>query len=111
MTGDELIADERMRQITTEGYSLRHDDEHDDGGLIRAAIAYAMHAESFARPSPVIGWFAWWPWQRIDWKPSPTPIRDLVKAGALIAAEIDRLQRFEREVDRLQHIDSVEADR
>lgn len=34
-----------------------------------------------------------WPWDRSWWKPSPDPIRNLVKAGALIAAEIDRLQR------------------
>jgi hypothetical protein len=34
-----------------------------------------------------------WPWDPSWWKPSPDPIRNLVKAGALIAAEIDRLQR------------------
>lgn len=32
-----------------------------------------------------------WPWAREDWKPDENPIRNLVKAGALIAAEIDRL--------------------
>jgi len=35
-----------------------------------------------------------WPWEREAWKPSEDPIRNLVKAGALIAAEIDRLQRL-----------------
>jgi hypothetical protein len=35
-----------------------------------------------------------WPWDRAWWKPSPNNrIRDMEKAGALIAAEIDRLQR------------------
>jgi len=34
-----------------------------------------------------------WPWGSEWWKPSKDPIRDLVKAGALIAAEIDRLQK------------------
>lgn len=34
-----------------------------------------------------------WPWDASWWKPSPDPIANLVKAGALIAAEIDRLQR------------------
>lgn len=34
-----------------------------------------------------------WPWHSSWWKPSDDPIRNLVKAGALIAAEIDRLQR------------------
>lgn len=38
------------------------------------------------------GWKEWWPWERNWWKPSDDPIKDLIKAGALIAAEIDRLQ-------------------
>jgi hypothetical protein len=33
-----------------------------------------------------------WPWQPQDWKPGPDRIRELVKAGALVAAEIDRLR-------------------
>lgn len=38
------------------------------------------------------GWKDGWPWSLNWWKPSSDPIKDLVKAGALIAAEIDRLQ-------------------
>lgn len=34
-----------------------------------------------------------WPWDADAWKPTQDPIRQLVKAGALIAAEIDRRQR------------------
>ena len=34
-----------------------------------------------------------WPWSDKWWKPSDDPVRNLVKAGALLAAEIDRLQR------------------
>ncbi|MEB3421767.1 hypothetical protein VK682_24660 [Salipiger manganoxidans] len=44
---------------------------------------------------PLKGWAAWlqlWPWDRKWWKPT-TPRRDLVKAGALIVAEIERLDR------------------
>jgi hypothetical protein len=37
-----------------------------------------------------------WPWSKKWWKPSSDPIRNLVKAGALIAAEIDRLQRAKK---------------
>jgi hypothetical protein len=33
-----------------------------------------------------------WPWSQDWWKPT-NPRRDLVKAGALIAAEIERLDR------------------
>jgi len=34
-----------------------------------------------------------WPFSSEWWKPAQDPIRNLVKAGALIAAEIDHLQR------------------
>jgi len=34
-----------------------------------------------------------WPWHPVQWKPSTDPERNLVKAGALIAAEIDRILR------------------
>ena len=34
-----------------------------------------------------------WPFEDAAWKPSHDPVKNLVKAGALIAAEIDRLQR------------------
>lgn len=39
------------------------------------------------------GWRNGWPWDYKWWKPSDDPIKNLVKAGALIAAEIDRLQK------------------
>ena len=38
------------------------------------------------------GWRNGWPWDKKWWKPSDDPIKNLIKAGALIAAEIDRLQ-------------------
>lgn len=40
------------------------------------------------------GWVNGWPWAAKWFKPSDDPIRNLVKAGALIAAEIDRLQKL-----------------
>ena len=96
--GAELIAAERQRQIKDEGWTPEHDDEHDMGEMAAAAMCYAslvidkdishiMETDSgqFARE--------WWPWDMEWWKPSKDPIRNLVKAGALIAAEIDRLQR------------------
>lgn len=37
-----------------------------------------------------------WPFSQEWWKPTPDDrIRELAKAGALIAAEIDRLQRMQ----------------
>jgi len=96
MTGAELIAAERQRVLDQEDYTSEHDDSHVSGELAQAAIAYAMTAyhtragwdptAANSPPNP------WWPWEKQFWKPD-TPIRMLVKAGSLIAAEIDRLQR------------------
>lgn len=79
-----------------EGWSPEHDDKHTDGVLARAASAYAFHAtlsdpmrKSHTR-NPPEGYG--WPWPDEWWKPT-TPRRDLVKAAALILAEIERLDR------------------
>jgi hypothetical protein len=89
-TGVELIAEERARQVSEEGWTPEHDDTHDCGEMRRAAAAYALNA--YAGPDEAIP--ACWPWSQRWWKPAPHPMRNLVKAGALIAAEIDRLQRL-----------------
>jgi len=96
-TGSELIAEERQRQITAEGYTPEHDDRHKDFEMGKAAESYLSAVvtpdeegdeNGKVRPS-------WdWPWDKEWWKPSKDPVRNLVKAGALIAAEIDRLQRL-----------------
>lgn len=81
------ILTERRRQIEAEGWAPEHDDEHGAGEMALAAACYALNAAGcgceVARN---------WPWDRSWWKPS-TPRRDLVKAGALILAEIERLDR------------------
>ncbi len=94
MDGAELIAQERQRQIDQEGWTADHDDDHDGGQLCMAAACYVKSAWDTAtchsQPgvAPIM-----WPWSEKWWKPTGEPIRDLTKAGALIAAEIDRLQR------------------
>jgi hypothetical protein len=92
MTGIERISAERERQVSVEGWTAEHDDEHRFGDLTQAAVSYAGNAvcqiQHSDYPRPLS-----WPWDLRWWKPSPDPIRNLVKAGALIAAEIDRLQR------------------
>lgn len=85
MTGAELIAEERFRQIGSEGWDCFHDDTHDKGQIARAAACYALADVALKRKPR-------WPWARSWWKPKDR-IRNLVRAGALIAAEIDRLQR------------------
>ncbi len=94
MNGVELIAQERARQIAEEGWTPEHDDNHSDGEMALAGAAYACSAAAQSNPNQ--GSYdeppEMWPWGIRWWKPKD-PIRDLVRAGALIAAEIDRLQR------------------
>lgn len=81
-TGVELITEERQRQIDVEGWSAEHDDKNNnDVSLSGAAAAYLTNDIDF------------WPWDEEWYKPT-SRVRDLVKAGALIAAEIDRLNRL-----------------
>jgi|SRR5665213_3084850 len=93
--GAEQIAAERQRQIDVEGYTSEHDAEYHRSELGIAALCYlvcalagSLHLEDniSALPAPNE-----WPWDDALWKPSTDPIRNLEKAGALIAAEIDRL--------------------
>lgn len=99
MSGAELIAAERERQVRAEGWSAAHDDQHDRCELLDAALCYAGVAGSQILDSDkgkeaATGLLEGWPWDASWWKPTPNdPVRNLVKAGALIAAEIDRLIR------------------
>ncbi len=81
---------ERQRQIYKELWTTAHDDKYKDNELSRAAACYAL------------GVTAYWPlkWQGW-WKPTSRR-RDLVKAGALILAEIERLDRLAVPIEELQ---------
>ena len=90
-TAIELIAAERERQITGERWTISHDDSHGAGQLALAAAVYAIPPKK--RGDRVLGML--WPWSDRWYKPTPDDrIRELVKAGALIVAEIDRIQRI-----------------
>lgn len=100
MTGAERIAAERQRQIDVEGYDAEHDDEHPGGELALAAHCYlgAGDEAAFAQRTGddldgPIALHSDWPWEPAAWKPSHDPIRNYERAGALLAAEIDRLRR------------------
>ena len=98
----DMIVAERKRQVTEEGFTAEHDDGHADQ-LIRAAKCYAEAGRFLVRhPHPSVFAYrdapvdadtgeAYWPWHPSYWKPTGDPVRDLVKAGALIAAAIDSL--------------------
>lgn len=85
------IWEERLRQITGGGFTLDHDDEMNLGQLARAAACYALSAGFPGACPPGVPW-AFWPWQEGEWKPT-NERRNLVKAAALIVAEIERLDR------------------
>lgn len=81
---------ERQRQISAEGWTPEHDDKYTHGDMASAAACYASqgryHYPVPGKPGPI------WPWAAEWWKPSGYR-RNLVKAGALIIAEIERLDR------------------
>jgi hypothetical protein len=83
------VAAERRRQIEAEDWTPEHDDEHEDGELALAGAAYAVVGYTDAGPSEAP---AWWPWDAEWWKPKDKR-RNLVKAAALLLAEIERLDR------------------
>jgi hypothetical protein len=79
---------ERKRQVRAEGWTPEHDDDHTEAEMALAAACYAMAAGGYAKgQTPPI-----WPWSLSWWKPAYGR-RDLIKAGALILAEIERLDR------------------
>lgn len=101
---------ERQRQIEVEGWTPEHDDAHEQGALAIAGGWYAINADSHnwidvmgvaGRPdssskisaafNEVNGYYAW-PFGLEWWKPKNTR-NDLVRAAALIVAEIERIDR------------------
>ncbi len=95
---------ERQRQIYAEGFDEAHDEDeyHEHGELAIAGACYALGEEhvhflhsigqfGFSTSKPGRGEIIW-PWDEKWWKPKDRR-RDLVRAAALIIAEIDRLDR------------------
>ncbi|HFE7432932.1 DUF550 domain-containing protein [Salmonella enterica] len=93
------IMSERLRQQSVEGWTPEHDDAYDGGELAGAAACYARHASARVwiyaenpaayQDEDVPGD---WPWAEEWWKPT-SPYRDLEKAGTLILAEMERINR------------------
>lgn len=92
------IASERRRQIEVEGWTPEHDDEHCYGEMAKAAACYAAGQVVSAIPHEMdsdrgaAGYRSLWPWDFKWWKPKAYRA-NLVRAGALIVAEIERLDR------------------
>jgi hypothetical protein len=108
--GARRIMRERRRQIQQEGWSEDHDDKLAEDQLAWAAVCYAAPERVYTLlkgvtpEDPVISFNDPWPQsldptfdKRPSFKRKPslrTRVRALEKAGALIAAEIDRLLRI-----------------
>lgn len=106
MSGVDLIAAERQRQVEAEGWTAEHDQGHTLGELAVAGACYALLArwgDATVLGRPLLRSILW-PWDAEWFKPAEYPdppydknvhrdkhVKDLVRAGALIAAEIDRL--------------------
>ncbi|MCO7594245.1 MULTISPECIES: hypothetical protein [Pseudomonas] len=87
------ILAERQRQIVTEGYTPQRDDQYTSGQLADAASTYSFWARTWNLPhaqcthAPTM-----WPWPPEMWKPK-SQRQMLIKAGGLILAELERLDR------------------
>ena len=95
-TGIEIIAKERKRQVEEEKWYPEYDDVQLSGQLSDAASIYAMSKNDrtlmVEDGDSIIDTI--WPWDIKYYKPTNDRIHELAKAGALIAAEIDRLLRL-----------------
>jgi hypothetical protein len=118
MSAIDDIAAERQRQIDIEGWNIKHDDEHDDKSLAMAAALYASPRDDLVvielKPHGV-KWIDPWPWYDVvdvaergdcpiygkrsawDKRKKHDRRRRLVIAGALILAEIERIDRAQTE--------------
>lgn len=103
------IAVERQRQIDVEGWSASHDDEHQYGEIANAAAAYAQVAANQAEcdrlglAGECLDDMAppdCWRWGH-DWFKPKDSRRNLVRAAALIVAEIERIDRVAKRQRRL----------
>ncbi|CAN1721962.1 protein of unknown function [Hyphomicrobium sp. 1Nfss2.1] len=102
------IRGERAEQIAGHGFDASHDDSHDNEELRMAAACYALGQTDVSLSATIGVPFAGkgfahvsasrqlWPWDRECWKPTKRR-HDLIKAAALIVAEIERLDRLAAE--------------
>lgn len=87
----ESVVAERGRQVMIKGFTAEHDDQWVHGELLAAAGCYLWAARGVDQLVMPIDWPQGW-----AWKPSPNPVRNLIKAAGLAAAEADRLHRVQK---------------
>jgi hypothetical protein len=90
-TGIERIAAERKRQIEEEGFTAEYEDQWQMGELIKSAVWHLYPGEKKNKLEQIC---RHWAAKGLESSPD-NRIREMEKAGARIAAEIDRLLRLE----------------
>jgi hypothetical protein len=89
ITGVKLIAEERQRQIEVEGFDEEHDAKICQNGVLAAAACYYAWPNINNINQGLLFPIEWgMVWAKRENK---SRLQQLVVAGALIAAEIDRL--------------------
>lgn len=83
------LLDERRRQQEVEGWTPDHDADHQGGELARCAAAYLMAGPHDAERGHALG-RSLWEFAGKDYRPSDL-WRNLVRGGALLIAEMERL--------------------
>ena len=88
----QLINAERQRQLDQLGYTIANDARYIDGELLHASFSYLVLADHLRTDEPLPDTPPdYWPWAAETWKPTDDPLEALLKAAALIAAEMDRI--------------------
>lgn len=83
-TGIDLVKEEREKQINKHGYNVAHDRQHSRKAVLYGALAYlnsAIYSSNVGIED--------WPFEKESFKPEGD-IKNLVKAAAMIVAEIDK---------------------
>ena len=83
-TAIDLVKKEREKQISKHGYTTAHDRQHPKKAVLYGALAY-LNSVIY---SPTVGTEDW-PFEEESFKPEGD-IKNLVKAAAMIIAEIDK---------------------
>lgn len=102
--GIRRIFKERNRQIEEEGYDEEHDSYLSVDSFIACAISYAMCELNEQEAEK------WWTWDRNYFKPKDR-LRNLERAGALIAAAIDKIVKEESESNPSQEQETYKKNR
>ncbi len=87
--------DQRRQKQIAKGYDAAHDDQHSKGEIALGAAAYceaAARSDVYVRIGRASAFPLRWPWKPSEFK-SEGPRENLLKAAAMIVAEIERLDR------------------